>query len=57
MNLTARCAICVGIPFPSTKDELVIQKKLFNDEYHKTTKQYKKILSGGEWLNGPINKF
>jgi Rad3-related DNA helicase len=43
----ARCVICVGIPYPNTKDEIVIQKKLFNDNYRKTTTA---ILSGDEWL-------
>ena len=56
MNLTARCVVCVGIPFPNTKNELVIQKRHFNDEYRKTTKQYKNILSGGEWSHQQILK-
>uniref|UniRef100_A0AC35F4N9 ATP-dependent helicase C-terminal domain-containing protein n=1 Tax=Panagrolaimus sp. PS1159 TaxID=55785 RepID=A0AC35F4N9_9BILA len=41
----ARCVICVGIPFPNVKDELVDQKRKFNDFHCKSTN----ILSGNDW--------
>uniref|UniRef100_A0A914QFF2 DNA helicase n=1 Tax=Panagrolaimus davidi TaxID=227884 RepID=A0A914QFF2_9BILA len=41
----ARCVICVGIPFPNFKDELVDQKRKFNDFYCDLTN----ILSGDKW--------
>jgi fanconi anemia group J protein len=43
----ARCVICVGIPFPSVKDELVLQKKRFNDDNCRQLH----ILTGDEWYN------
>lgn len=39
--------ICVGIPYPNSRDELVIQKKRFNDENSKIIK----ILNGDEWYS------
>lgn len=41
----ARCVICVGIPYPNAKNELIVQKKRFNDENSKTAN----ILTGDEW--------
>uniref|UniRef100_A0A915DDK8 ATP-dependent helicase C-terminal domain-containing protein n=1 Tax=Ditylenchus dipsaci TaxID=166011 RepID=A0A915DDK8_9BILA len=41
----ARCVICVGIPFPNAYDDLVLQKKLFNNEHCRSTA----LLGGDEW--------
>uniref|UniRef100_A0A914YU44 ATP-dependent helicase C-terminal domain-containing protein n=1 Tax=Panagrolaimus superbus TaxID=310955 RepID=A0A914YU44_9BILA len=43
----ARCVICIGIPFPNFTDELVVQKKAFNDLHSRSTK----MLSGDEWYS------
>lgn len=43
----ARCVMCVGIPYPNAMDELVKQKKLYNDQ-----NQYQqRILNGDEWYS------
>uniref|UniRef100_A0A7E4VYQ0 Helicase ATP-binding domain-containing protein n=1 Tax=Panagrellus redivivus TaxID=6233 RepID=A0A7E4VYQ0_PANRE len=41
----ARCVVCIGIPYPSYVDELVVQKKQYNDLQSKTSR----VLSGDEW--------
>uniref|UniRef100_A0AC34FAL1 DNA helicase n=1 Tax=Panagrolaimus sp. ES5 TaxID=591445 RepID=A0AC34FAL1_9BILA len=43
----ARCVICIGIPFPNATDELVLQKKAYNDFHSRSSK----ILSGDEWYS------
>ena len=44
----ARCVICIGIPFPSAKDELVVQKKSFNDMRRR---EGEVILTGDQWYS------
>ncbi|KAL6727898.1 hypothetical protein Aduo_009736 [Ancylostoma duodenale] len=41
----ARLVISVGIPFPNAMDELVKEKKMYNDEFCKT----KALLTGDQW--------
>ncbi|EPB73774.1 DEAD2 domain protein [Ancylostoma ceylanicum] len=41
----ARLVISVGIPFPNAMDEMVKEKKMYNDEFCKT----KAILTGDQW--------
>ncbi|WKX99818.1 hypothetical protein Q1695_014585 [Nippostrongylus brasiliensis] len=41
----ARLVISVGIPFPNAMDELVKEKKIYNDHFCKT----KSLLSGDQW--------
>ena len=43
----ARTVICIGIPFPSTKDVLVNEKKKYNDK--KKASGAQGVLSGDEW--------
>src|SRR4051794_30253397 len=53
----ARCVICVGIPFPAALDELVLQKKRFNDaaranELRMGNGQAKcTLISGDDWYS------
>ncbi|VDM80944.1 unnamed protein product [Strongylus vulgaris] len=41
----ARLVISVGIPFPNAMDDLVKEKKIYNDEFCKT----KALLTGDQW--------
>ncbi|VDO71013.1 unnamed protein product [Heligmosomoides polygyrus] len=41
----ARLVISVGIPFPNAMDDLVKEKKVYNDQFCKT----KSLLSGDQW--------
>ncbi|VDL76338.1 unnamed protein product [Nippostrongylus brasiliensis] len=41
----ARLVISVGIPFPNAMDDLVKEKKIYNDHFCKT----KSLLSGDQW--------
>lgn len=41
----ARCVVCVGIPFPNTRDDVVNEKKKFNDEHRVTYR----LISGDQW--------
>lgn len=58
----ARCVICVGIPYPNAYDEVVRQKKAFNDvkcteqqkkrrQSDKPTTQKENYLTGDEWYS------
>ncbi|KAH7729615.1 Protein DOG-1 [Aphelenchoides avenae] len=43
----ARCVVCVGIPFPNTKDDLVMEKRKFNDE----NRAIHGLISGERWYS------
>jgi len=43
----ARCVIAVGIPLPSLKDQLVSQKRIFNDRMRAQSNS--RIVPGNEW--------
>ncbi|KAH7729616.1 DOG-1 protein [Aphelenchoides avenae] len=43
----ARCVVCVGIPFPNARDEVVVEKKKFNDENRATHR----LISGDQWYS------
>ncbi|CAJ0586825.1 unnamed protein product, partial [Mesorhabditis spiculigera] len=45
----ARCVISVGIPFPNTKDEQVLEKKKFNDERRMKSPSDTANISGDAW--------
>lgn len=41
----ARAVVCIGLPFPSTKDPIIQHKKRYNDKF----KKKHMLLSGEEW--------
>jgi len=45
-DANARAVICVGIPYPNTKDPLVLQKRSYNDEGRS-----RGLLSGARWYD------
>ncbi|CAJ0961043.1 unnamed protein product, partial [Mesorhabditis belari] len=45
----ARCVISIGIPFPNTKDDQVLEKKKFNDERKTKCPSDVTSISGDAW--------